>query len=53
MAPSLRPWEIIAVCGRERGEPPYAARFDDGRVRFVIPGSDAGVGRRSFTELET
>ena len=47
-----RDGEIVAVCGRERGEPPFAVRFGDGRVRLVIPDRNAVIEHRLMSELE-
>lgn len=44
--------EIVAVCGRERGEPPFAVRFADGRIRLVVPDASAVIEHRPMSELE-
>ncbi|WP_428834171.1 DUF1918 domain-containing protein [Lentzea roselyniae] len=42
------------VCGRERGERPYAVRSDaDGRVRLTCPGPDTVFDHRTLGELAT
>jgi hypothetical protein len=44
--------EIVAVWGRERGEPPFAVCFGDGRIRLVIPDPNAVVEHRALSELD-
>jgi hypothetical protein len=51
-ASGTRGGEIVAVCGRERGEPPFAVRFGDGRVRLVIPDATAVIEHRAMSELD-
>jgi len=36
----------------ERGEPPFAVRFGDGRVRLVVPDASAVIEHREMSELE-
>jgi hypothetical protein len=45
--------EIVAVCGTRRGEPPYAVRLGDGRIRLVVPDGSAVIEQRAFCELES
>lgn len=47
-----RSGEIVAVWGTERGEPPFAVRFGDGRVRLVVPDASAVIEHRAMCELE-
>jgi len=47
-----RSGEIIAVCGQERGDPPFAVRFDDGRIRLVVPDGTATIEHRAMSELD-
>lgn len=48
-----RSGEIIAVCGRDRGKPPYAVRFDgEDRVRLIVPGPGTRFGHRPIEDLE-
>lgn len=39
--------------GSERGEPPYAVRFGDGRVRLVVPDATAVIEHREISELDS
>lgn len=45
--------EIVAVWRRERGEPPFAVRFEDGRIRLVVPDATTVIEHRTLSELET
>lgn len=51
---AARTGEIVAVCGRGRGEPPYAVRFDgENRVRLIVPGPGTKFDHRPIEDLET
>lgn len=46
--------EIVAVCGRELGSPPFAVRFDgEVRVRLVVPDATAVIEHRDIRELDS
>jgi hypothetical protein len=47
----VRGGEIVAVCGRELGEPPFAVRFDgERRVRLVVPDSTAIIEHQDIRD---
>jgi hypothetical protein len=48
---SARRGEIVMVCGAKAGQPPYAVRFADGRVRLVVPDASAVVEPVELAEL--
>ena len=48
-----RTGEIVAVCGAQRGQAPYAVRFDgESRVRLIVPGPGTTFDHRPIEDLE-